>query len=191
MEKKKATPKSSSAKTQIPEFCTSTDMAKLLGKTTRRIQQLRQDGILETMVPPEGGMAKYDVCKNVQAYIEHVEEKAAASASGDQIKKLSVKKLEAEILLKESQGQLHRLKTAIAEGRYISAEEASADLAEFLVNFKKMAITLPKKLALTLGNYTDSATCRLEEKNMRKQVEEMLIQFVDSAILKQIEEDEA
>lgn len=39
----------------VPEWANSTAIAQLLGKTTRRIQQLTQDGVLETEVPPGGG----------------------------------------------------------------------------------------------------------------------------------------
>lgn len=45
---------------------------------------------------------------------------------------LKEQKLKAEIALKESQGELHRLRTAIAAGEYISIEEARADYTKFL-----------------------------------------------------------
>ena len=50
----------------VPEWANSTAIAQLLGKTTRRIQQLTQDGILETEVPPGGGARKYRTCETIQ-----------------------------------------------------------------------------------------------------------------------------
>ena len=103
----------------VPEWANSTAIAQLLGKTTRRIQQLTQDGILETEVPPGGGARKYRTCETIQRYIAHVEQKAQEVGEGGRLAELNLKKLEAEVALKESQGSLHRLKTAIAEGKYI------------------------------------------------------------------------
>ena len=60
----------------VPEWANSTAIAQLLGKTTRRIQQLTQDGILKTEVPPGGGARKYRTCDTIQRYIDHVERKA-------------------------------------------------------------------------------------------------------------------
>ena len=36
----------------VPEWASTTVIAQLLGKTARRIQQLTQEGVLETQVPP-------------------------------------------------------------------------------------------------------------------------------------------
>ena len=49
----------------VPEWANSTAIAQLLGKTTRRIQQLTQDGILKTEVPPGGGARKYRTCDKI------------------------------------------------------------------------------------------------------------------------------
>ena len=107
----------------VPEWANSTAIAQLLGKTTRRVQQLTQDGILETEVPPGGGARKYRTCETIQRYIAHVEQKAQEIGEGGRLAELNLKKLEAEVALKESQGSLHRLKTAIAEGKYLPAEQ--------------------------------------------------------------------
>ena len=55
--------KAPAALTAVPEWASTTAVAKLLGKTTRRIQQLTQDGVLETEVPPGGGARKYKTAK--------------------------------------------------------------------------------------------------------------------------------
>ena len=54
--------KAPAALNTVPEWASTTAVAKLLGKTTRRIQQLTQDGVLETEVPPGGGARKYKTC---------------------------------------------------------------------------------------------------------------------------------
>lgn len=171
----------------VPEWSNTTAIAKLLGKTVRRVQQLTQEGVLETEVPPGGGARKYRTCETVQKYIAHVEAKAQETGENSRTAELNLKKLEAEVELKESQGQLHRLKTAIAEGKYISAEQATEELAEFMAAFKKFAMNIPPRAVGTLSGYVDAITVRSTEKAMRKELETMLAAFTDAAMEQQEE----
>lgn len=164
----------------VPEWANSTAIAQLLGKTTRRIQQLTQDGILETEVPPGGGARKYRTCETIQRYIAHVEQKAQEVGEGGRLAELNLKKLEAEVALKESQGSLHRLKTAIAEGKYIPAEQATEELAEFMAAFQKFAMTIPARMAGAMAGYADAITIRNAQKAIRKELETMLTAYVDA-----------
>lgn len=173
--------KAPAALTAVPEWANTTAVAKLLGKTTRRIQQLTQDGVLETEVPPGGGARKYKTCETIQRYIAHIEQKAQETAAASSTAELNLRKLEAEVELKESQGQLHKLKTAIAEGKYIKAEEATRDLADFMAMFKKFAMNIPPRAVKSIAGYADPQTARAMERAMRKELEDMLAVFVDAA----------
>lgn len=165
----------------VPEWSSSTAIAQLLGKTVRRIQQLTQEGILETAVPPGGGARKYKTCETIQRYISYIEARAHETGENSRAAELNLKKLEAEVELKESQGQLHRLKTAIAEGKYIPAEQATEELTDFLISFKKLAMSIPPRMAGTLSSSADAAAIRAIEKAMRRELETMLSTFVDAA----------
>ena len=167
----------------VPEWSSTTAIAKLLGYSVRRIQQLTQEGILETEVPPGGGARKYRTCETIQRYIAHVEKKAQETGAESRAAELNLRKLEAEVELKESQGQLHRLKADIAEGKYISADQATEELADFMAGFKKFAMNIPPRMAGTMASYTDALTVRAMEKSMRKELEAMLAAFVDAATL--------
>ena len=181
---KKTTPKKSTTPAvltgTVPEWANSTAIAQLLGKTTRRIQQLTQDGILKTEVPPGGGARKYRTCDTIQRYIDHVERKAQEIGEGGRLAELNLKKLEAEVALKESQGSLHRLKTAIAEGKYLPAEQATEELAEFMAAFQKFAMTIPARMAGAMSGYADAITIRNAQKAIRKELETMLTAYVDA-----------
>ena len=172
--------KAPAALTAVPEWASTTAVAKLLGKTTRRIQQLTQDGILKTEVPPGGGARKYRTCDTIQRYIDHVERKAQEIGEGGRLAELNLKKLEAEVALKESQGSLHRLKTAIAEGKYLPAEQATEELAEFMTAFQKFAMTIPTRMAGAMSGYADAITIRNAQKAIRKELETMLTAYVDA-----------
>ena len=169
----------------VPEWSNTTAIAKLLGKTVRRIQQLTQEGVLETEIPPSGGARKYRTCETVQRYVAYVEQKAHETGENSRAAELNLKKLEAEVELKESQGQLHRLKTAIAEGRYIPADQATEELADFMAAFKKFAINIPPRMSGTLSGYADAVAVRGIEKALRKELEQMLSAFADSVLEQQ------
>lgn len=169
--------------TTVPEWANSTAIGKLVGKTTRRIQQLTQDGVLETEVQPGGGARKYRTCETIQRYIDYMEQKAKEMGEGGRLAELNLKKLEAEVELKESQGQLHRIKTAIAEGTYIPSTQATEELSDFLGTFRQFAMAIPARVAGTMTAYTDTGTARATEKALRKELDAMLAAFVDGAVV--------
>lgn len=175
----------------VPEWSNTTAIAQLLGKTVRRVQQLTQEGVLETEVPPGGGARKYRTCATVQRYIAHVEAKAQETGENSRTAELNLKKLEAEVELKESQGQLHRLKTAIAEGRYISADQATEDMTEFMAVFKKFVKNLPTRAAGILAGSADQVAVRSLKKTMAKELDAMLTAYSDATVERIEEEPEA
>ena len=187
---KKAAPKKPKAEKPavltgtVPEWSSTGVIAQMLGfKGCRRIQQLTQDGVLETEIPPGGGARKYRTCETIQRYIAHIEQKAQETGERGRAAELSLKKLEAEVKLKESQGQLASIRADIAEGRYIETETATEQLAEFMDKFKSFAMNIPSRVAGTVGNYTDAATARAIERATRKELEDMLALFVAAAIV--------
>lgn len=161
----------------VPEYANATAISKLLGKSVRRVQQLTQDGILETEVPPGGGARKYRTCETIQRYLAHIEQKAKETGEQSKAEELTLRKLEAEVALKESQGQLHRLKTAIAEGEYIPAEQATEELEEFMVSFKRFAMAIPARAVGTLSGNVEALAVRAMERTMRKELETMLAAY--------------
>lgn len=179
---KKKSDKQEMLNSHVPPWANTTAISQLLGKTVRRIQQLTQEGILETQIPPGGGARKYKTCETIQRYVAHVEQKAQETGENSRAAELNLKKLEAEVELKESQGQLHRLKTAIAEGKYISSEQATEELSQFMLTFKRFAMNIPSRMVGTMAGYIDPLTARSMEKAMRKELEDMLAKFADAAV---------
>ena len=165
----------------VPEWASTSVIAQLLGKTVRRVQQLTQEGVLETEIPPGGGTRKYRTCETIQR-------KAHETGENSRATELTLKKLEAEVELKESQGQLHRLKTAIAEGRYLPAEQVTEEMTEFLTTFKKFALNIPPRMAGSLSGSADVVAVRAMEKAMRKELEKLLATFTDGASIEREDE---
>lgn len=90
---------------------------------------------------------------------------------------LQQKKLEAEVALKEAQSELARIKTDIANGKYIEKELVEAELSRFFVVFKKSAMSLSRKLAAEVGSYVDPLEARRIEKNLQEIINDALMQM--------------
>lgn len=87
-------------------------IASLFGVTVRRVQQLTQEGIISTTKTKEGN--RYELAPTIQRYVKYLSDKAYGKSKSEKEAELREQKLQAEIALKESQGEMHRLKTEIA-----------------------------------------------------------------------------
>lgn len=162
-------------------------IAQIFGVTVRRVQQITQEGIIETTASVEDGRAvrRYDLIPTVQKYISYLSDKAYGKAHRtDKEIELREQKMEADIALRESQGELHRLKTAIAAGDYISIEEVRLDYAKFFVVFKKFAMSMPARVSGMLSGSIEPLEARRVEKEVSSEIAELLNSFVVAGIAK-------
>lgn len=162
-------------------LCSSEELADWFGLSKRRILQLTQEGILQTQSESGGvygkGARKFNLKENVLKYINYLQERARGrgSVSEEELKK---KKLEADIALKESQGELHQLKTAIASGEYISVEEVGMDYSKFFATFKRFAMSIPARIVGLIAGQLDPVEVRRLEKDMLQEITRMLDAFI-------------
>lgn len=176
--------------TQVPEWASTTAIAQLIGRSTRRVQQLTQDGVLSTEVPPGGGARRYRTARTLQDYMAWQEQKIRDELSGSTLEELTIKKLQAEVELKESQGALHKLKTAIAEGKYLPAEQVQGDLSDFLRRLKQFADRIPARAAGTMSGYLDTAAARAMKKDLQQELDGLFEAFVAAAHIQDSREDD-
>lgn len=163
------------------EYYRSDYIANLFGVSVRRIQQLTQDGVISTVKTAHG--RRYELEPTIQRYIKYLSDKAYGKSKSETETKLKEQKLRADVALKESQGELHRLRTEIAAGSYISVEEVKLDYDRFFVSFKKFAMSLPGKLAGRLMGYIDPVEVRQIENELQKEIADLLRSFVISAVI--------
>ena len=133
-------------------------IAQLFGVTVRRIQQLTQEGVLPTTETVDG--RRYDLVPTIQQYVKYLSDKAYGKDRSEKELELREQKMKADIALKESQGELHRLKTDIAAGKYIAVEEVTMDYERFFVTFKNFAMSLPARLTDEISGYIDPLEAR-------------------------------
>lgn len=153
----------------------ASEVAKLFGVTARRVQQLTQDGIISPASEGVGGK-RYNICAATQQYIAFLSGKSTGSGKKEQ--QLKESKLIAEVALKESQGELHRLKTDIAMGKYISVEEVEIDYRKFFIVFKKFAMAIPNRVAGIINGMVDTVTLRTVEREIAGEINRLLDSFI-------------
>ncbi|MDD3251776.1 MAG: hypothetical protein PHV18_04355 [Lachnospiraceae bacterium] len=155
-------------------------IAKLFGVTARRVQQLTQEGIIETHSTADG--RRYDLIQTIKTYIQYLSDKAYGKSKSEKEAKLREQKLEAEIALKESQGELHRMKREIAAGKYIDIEEVQMDYNKFFVVFKKFSLSIPARLMSMVSDKVEPLEARKIEKAMNEEVKRVLNAFVVAGV---------
>ncbi|HJF32809.1 MAG TPA: hypothetical protein K8V56_13685 [Sporosarcina psychrophila] len=90
---------------------------------------------------------------------------------------LQQKKLVAEVAYKEAQAELTRIKTDIADGKYIEKEIVEAELTRFFMVFKKSAMSLSRKLSNVVGGYVEPLEARRVEKELTETINDALEQM--------------
>ena len=127
---------------------------------------------------------RYDLVPTIQNYVKYLSEKAYGKAGrSEKEMELREKKMEADAALKESQSELHRLKTEIAAGRYISIEEVKMDYAKFFVVFKKFAMALPSRIIGMIAGALEPVEARRVEKEIAQEINRLLGAFVIAGIV--------
>ena len=145
-----------------------------------------QEGIISTTKILEDGKSvrRYDLVPTIQAYVKYLSDKAYGKQHRtDKEIELREQKMQADIALKESQGELHRLKTEIAAGQYISVEEVKLDYAKFFVVFKKFAMSIPARVTGMLSGQMEPSELRRCEKEIAAEVNRLLGAFVIAGIV--------
>lgn len=155
-------------------------IAKLFGLSPRRIQILTKDGILPAVETPKG--RRYDLVPTIQTYVKYLSDKAHGKNRSEREIQLREQKMEAEISLKESQSELHRLKTDIAAGKYIAVNDVISDYERFFVTFKKFAMSLPARLTGLIGGAIEPLEARRIEKELQAEIIKLLRAFVVAGV---------
>lgn len=158
---------------------TAAQLGQILGVNLRTIQRMTQEGVLTWEPDPRDKRRKcYPLAESVQAYIQREVMKAAGSERKERIAELEEKKLAAETGLKESQRDLHQLKTEIASGKYLPVEQVQDDYASFFSVFKKFVQGIPARVTTIISGYADPAVIRGLEQSLSAEFDRQLQQFV-------------
>lgn len=123
-------------------------IAKLFGISTRRVEQLKTEGIIEGTGKP----TKYDLVPTVQAYIRYLSDKANGREKKKTVEELEEAKLRAEVDIKEAKAEAAKLELAELQGTMHRAEDVESIMTDHVLFLRSMIMAMPGKLAVDLSN---------------------------------------
>lgn len=128
----------------------TTTMAIILGVTTRRIQQLIQDGNLKT-----DGRGKLALIENVHAYIDTLQDKSKSAEE----KKMDKAKQAAEVKLKVAKANMADLQAKELAGKMHRSEDVQVFTQELIDTVKNALLSLPGRLAVEVSLCDTAEEC--------------------------------
>lgn len=123
-------------------------IARLFGKTVRRIQQLTQDGILPTEKTPSGN--RYDLLPTITRYIKYLEDRVEKKQPQSYQEKLEAK-LAAEVKYKQAKAEKAQLEMNEFKGMLHRAEDIEKLTNELVFSVRSMLLALPGRVAMDLA----------------------------------------
>lgn len=155
---------------------TTRTLAKMFNVSARRIQQLTEDGVLPYRLVRN--RRTYNLMECVQNYSKFLKDGEKTEDQQDLEAKLKKQKLEAEIALKESQAELHEMKTRLFDGQIIEVEDVQDDYVSFFMVFKRLVNSIAPRVAGQLSGVTDAMTIRKIEHDINDDLNDCLETFV-------------
>lgn len=148
---------------QSEQFVNSSEVAKLIGKSSRTVQQLTSDGILPTTEVRNGKrtLRKYDKYKTVQAYIEYISRKTEEKY-GEEKKR---EKIRIETETKEIKMKMLKLQLGEMEGTLHSSEDVASMTDSLVLCVRSNLLAIPGQLAAEITGLSDAAevSAKIEE----------------------------
>lgn len=92
------------------------------------------------------------------------------------------KKLHYEAELKEAQAEAAKIKNQIVNGELIKKTEIQDELDRFFSVFKKSLTSIPRKISMEVGPFTDGPTARRIEMQVSELINDALSQIAESGV---------
>lgn len=130
-------------------------IARLFGKTVRRIQQLTQEGVLLCEDTPEG--RRYDLLPTITSYIKYLEDRVNKNGKSQSTLEREEKKLDAEIKYKQAKADKMKLELDELKGTLHRAEDIEKLTNELVFAVRSMLLALPGRVAMDLAAISNPA----------------------------------
>ncbi len=142
-------------KEQNGHMVPSSEIAKLIGKTAKTVQNLTNDGVLPCVETENGKRVsrKYDKYKTIRAYIEYIEERSAEKNGGDQERE----KGRVEVEIKKTKLRMEQLRLDELEGRMHLSEDVEAMTMDLVLYMRSNLLAMPGRLAVDLAEISDAS----------------------------------
>ena len=124
----------------------SKTIATLFGVTTRRVQQLTQEGIITAT--KQGNANRFDLLPTIQRYIKYLSDKANGRETSKKDTETEGRRLSAEADLKRSKADMAALQLQELEGKMHRSEDVEAVMTDLVFTIRAMLMALPGRLAV-------------------------------------------
>lgn len=126
-------------------------IAKIFGVSTRRVEQLKAEGIIKG----QGKPTKYDLLPTIQGYIRYLSDKANGREKKQTTAELEESKLRAEVDIKQAKAKAAQMELKELQGKMHRAEDVEVIMTDHVLFLRSMLTALPGKLAVDLaGDHT-------------------------------------
>ena len=127
--------------------------ADLFGVTTRRIEQLKTEGIIEGSGKP----TRYDLLPTIRAYIKYLSDKAYGREQKKSVAELEEQKMQAETEIKQHKARIAEMQVSELEGTMHRAEDVEAVTTDLVYTIRSMLMALPGRLAVDVAETKTAA----------------------------------
>ena len=138
-------------------------IAKIFGVSTRRVEQLKTEGIIKGSGKP----TKYDLLPAIQAYIRYLSDKANGREKKETIANLEEQNLAAEAAIKAAKAEQAKMQLKELQGKLHRAEDVEAIFTDHGMYMRSMLLAMPGKLAVDLaGEHTAAEQAEVVKKEV-------------------------
>jgi phage terminase Nu1 subunit (DNA packaging protein) len=130
-------------------------IAKIFGVSTRRVEQLKTEGIIKG----QGKPTKYDLLPTIQAYIKYLSDKANGREKKETDAQLETEKLTAEKRIKMAKAEMAELELKEMRGELHRASDVEAITTDHVLYLRSMLMALPGKLAVDVAAINSAQEC--------------------------------
>ena len=130
-------------------------IAKIFGVSTRRVEQLKTEGIIRG----QGKPTKYDLLPTIQAYIKYLSDKANGREKKETDAQLETEKLTAEKRIKMAKAEMAELELKEMKGELHRASDVEAITTDHVLYVRSMLMALPGKLAVDVAAINSAPEC--------------------------------
>ena len=123
--------------------------------TTRRIQQLTKEGVIQAVKVK--GANQYDLLPTIQAYIKYLSDKANGREQKNNENTAAKEKAEAD--LKTAKAEIAQLQLDELKGRMHRSEDVAAMTSDLVYAIRSMIIALPGRLAVDVADVNTAPEC--------------------------------
>lgn len=139
-------------KTEKQNLVSSQFIAKLFSVSTRRVEQLKAEGIIEG----QGKPTKYDLLPTTKAYIQYLSDKANGREKKEEDSQNDSLRLDGDARIKQAKAEYQELKLRELKAELHRAEDVEAITTDHVMFLRSMLMAIPGKLAVDCAELTSA-----------------------------------